>query len=381
MIVRKITPVDLFCPRGNRLFGAGVHGDAALPPWPSVFAGAVASRALVDAGRFADVAREPEAAEEVLAQVLGPDFALTGLALSRRGEVCVPLPADLACFPTEGEPDKPQPVRRVIRRLGEGAGVRWGPALSEWVPVLEAAPDAKPAGGYWLTAEGLRKHLQGLTPGPDEVVKAQADLWTVDARLGIALSEDRRTAAEGRIYTTDAVQLLDGVSFVASFRGRNLPEDGLLRLGGDGRGAVVEPASPQEEAFFEEVGRPQAGWPGFRLLLATPGVFPGGWRPPGVGEDGVWELPGLRARLVAAMVGRNDVVSGWDVAKRAPKPAVKVAPWGSVYWFRVESGDTGALESVWAEGLWGQTGENIPPSRRREGFNRVWFGRWDPKEA
>ena len=381
MIVRKITPVDVFCPRGNRLFGTGIHGDAVMPPWPSMFSGAVASRVIVDAGRLGEVARNPNGAEAVLAETLGPEFGLTGLALSWRGRVCVPLPTDLACFRREENREGVRVVRWVVRRLNPGTGVRWSPSLSEWVPVLEAEPDSKPSSGFWLTEEGLRKHLAGQLPGPAEVLRAGDNLWKVEARLGIALSEDRRTVEEGRIYTTDAVRLLEDVSFVASFRGRSIPRGGLLRLGGDGRGAVLEPASPGEEAFFREVGKPQAGWPGFRMVLATPGVFPEGWRPAGVGEDGIWELPGLRARLVAAKVGRNDVVSGWDVAKRAPKPAVKVAPWGSVYWFRVESGDTAALRAVWADGLWPSGARDIPASRRREGFNRVWFGYWDPKEA
>ncbi len=382
MIVRTITPLDVFCPRGNRLFGAGVHGDAIMPPWPSVFSGAAASRALVDAGRLEEVARAPDQAERVLAEILGPEFALVGLGLSRGGQVCVPLPADLSCYPDGRAEGAIRVARWALRRLPGGAGPKWGPGVSEWVPVLDRRENrgAKPIGGFWLSAEGLRRHLAGGVPLAEHLVPARG-LWGVDARLGIALSEDRRTAEKGRIYTTDAVHLNDGVAFVAAFRGRNVPEQGLLRLGGDGRGAMMEPARPEEGAFFDDMGRPQPGWPGFRMVLATPGVFPKGWRPPGVDDDLVWELPGLRARLVAAKVGRHDVVSGWDVAKRAPKPAVKVAPWGSVYWFRVEQGDTAALQAVWSEGLWTAEAERVSPARKREGFNRVWFGYWGPKEA
>jgi CRISPR-associated protein Cmr3 len=44
-------PLDVLMPRGNRLFGGGVHGESLMPPWPSVFSGALASRALADAAQ------------------------------------------------------------------------------------------------------------------------------------------------------------------------------------------------------------------------------------------------------------------------------------------------------------------------------------------
>jgi hypothetical protein len=39
-------PLDVLMLRGNRLFGGGVHGESHMPPWPSLFSGALASRAL-----------------------------------------------------------------------------------------------------------------------------------------------------------------------------------------------------------------------------------------------------------------------------------------------------------------------------------------------
>lgn len=61
-------PVDVLIPRGNRLFGGGVHGEAEMPPCPSVFAGALASRALADAGRVGEITDAPDRAEDILAQ-------------------------------------------------------------------------------------------------------------------------------------------------------------------------------------------------------------------------------------------------------------------------------------------------------------------------
>ena len=46
-----IEPLDVLFLRGNKLFGdPGSFGEAMIPPWPSVAAGALRSRMLADAG-------------------------------------------------------------------------------------------------------------------------------------------------------------------------------------------------------------------------------------------------------------------------------------------------------------------------------------------
>lgn len=368
-------PVDVLMPRGNRLFGGGVHGESLMPPWPSVFAGALASRALADAGRVGDITREPGRAEAILAETLGADYALTTLALARGDEALFPLPADLMAL--EG----PELASLSPRMLGNGfAGIAANSDLPA-LPVLDSKSRKKPVGGQWITAAGLARHLAGELPEPSCLVSSSS-LWETDPRLGIALDPGSRSAAEGQIYTTDAVALRKGVRFVAGFSGLRLPTHGLVRLGGDGRGAHIGPASPDLAEMLAGLGRPQSGWKGFRVILTTPGLFPSGWWPPGVDPaTRRFEIEGLAGKLVAAAVPRHEVISGWDLAHNAPKPARKAAPIGSCYWFRVIEGDTAALASLWEAGLWPlMEDHSANTTRRREGFNRVWFGNWLTEE-
>lgn len=367
-------PVDVFMPRGNRLFGGGVHGESIMPPWPSVIAGALVSRALVDAGRVGDITREPGRAEEILAEVVGKEFALTALALARENEILFPLPADLAAL--EGPK-----LARITPRIPDFAGVATSAALSA-LPMLAHTAREKPLSGQWITAAGLARHLAGELPSANSLVHSD-ELWKTDQRLGIALDAGSRTAADGALYTTDAVALREGVRFVAGFAGSGLPSSGLVRLGGDGRGARIGQAGGGVADTLESLGVPQPDWKGFRMILATPGMFSGGWLPPGVDPSTQrLAISGLTAELVSAVVPRHEVVSGWDLAKHAPKPARKVAPRGSCYWFRVIEGNTSALASLREAGLWPLMEDNPEhTARRREGFNRVWFGRWQPEEV
>ncbi|MCG5547076.1 type III-B CRISPR module-associated Cmr3 family protein, partial [Halorhodospira sp. M38] len=107
-----------------------------------------------------------------------------------------------------------------------------------------------------------------------------------------------------------------------------------------------------------------------RVVLTTPGLFPGGWKLPGLDADGLWHYPGGRARLVAAAVPRGQVVSGWDLAQQRPKPAQRAAPAGAVYWLEGLEGGLDPLRKLAESGLWGLTPENEDPARRAEGFNR-----------
>ncbi len=114
-----------------------------------------------------------------------------------------------------------------------------------------------------------------------------------------------------------------------------------------------------------------------RIVLASPGIFEGGWLPPGVSREGTewrFELRGVKARLVAACVPRAGLVSGWDLARERPKPAQRVAPAGSVYWLDELEASEQALQELVEAGLWSQPCED--PARRAEGFNRIWLAEW-----
>ena len=106
-----IEPLDVLILRGNKLFAdAGSHGEALMPPWPSVAAGALRSRILIDAGidpaafaaSRASLAPELSAA---LGSVAQPgSFRIAHFGLARRPgkdgdaafEALLPLPADIS---------------------------------------------------------------------------------------------------------------------------------------------------------------------------------------------------------------------------------------------------------------------------------------------
>jgi CRISPR-associated protein Cmr3 len=62
-------------------------------------------------------------------------------------------------------------------------------------------------------------------------------------------------------------------------------------------------------------------------------------------------------------------VSGFDLANWRPKPALRAARTGSVYWLDEIDATPDALRKLVAIGLWPD--ENYSDPRRAEGFNRI----------
>lgn len=377
-----IEPLDVLILRGNKLFAdAGSHGEALMPPWPSVAAGALRSRMLADAEvDLAAFAENKATLGTELATSLGSveapgAFRIAHFGLARNTgtddapafEPLLPLPADLS-IDQDGCATALQPTAL-------------HPALASshplpLTPTLRQPEAGKPKGGLWLTAAGILAWQRGEPldkGGKDERGKEQGSthwlpasaLWTLDPRLGIALEAGTATVAEGQLYTSEAIALKPGVAFVARVQGADgvLPQNGLLRFGGDGHAARVRPARctlpALDSATLARAGR-------FRLLLTSPGIFPDGWRLPGMAAagDDRWHFHGASARLVCAAVPRLETVSGWDVARRQPKPALRAVPAGSVYWLDDFQGDPAALEALQRDGL-----PCPDPTRRAEGFN------------
>jgi len=375
---RVITPVDVLFLRGNRLFGgAGEHGESQVPPWPSVFAGAMASRILSDKGKIGEIAKKPDKAQPILNEVAGEKYGCVFLALTLQNKTYLPLPGDLVALESDGG----EVLLFSLSPTSVPDGLKASNPLP-MIPVLRANERKKPISGLWLDLEGWKEHLKGNLPQSSSLAR-QSELWKVDSRLGIARDYHTKTAEEGRIYTTEGIALEKGCAFLVGYEGNDIPKDGLLRLGGDGRGAVIEPCDGMDTP--KNVGKPGDGWPGFRMILITPGIFPEGWLPPGCSRENgkiLLNFNGLEAELMAVAMGRYEVVSGWDLAKHEPKPARKVVPAGSVYWFKVLEGDTSELIPLWENSLYSAVSGELDSEwmvRRREGFGRVWFGVWNVK--
>lgn len=368
---RFIGPLDVLFLRGNQLFGEpGSYGEALMPPWPSVAAGALRSRILADDG--IDLAAF--AAGRITHPQLGcpaepGSFVLQAFQVARRQgkqvELLMPLPADLVVEAAGHEDNKVQRITTLRpTALHKGMATSSPLALS---PVLAQPERSKAASGWWLLQSGWQSYLNGQTPTAQDLTHS-SKLWRFDERVGVGLDEGTRSAADGKLFTTRAIALCEGVGFAAAVAGADVPASGGLRFGGDGRAASLHSAAiAWPQADFAALAQAKR----CRIVLTSPGIFADGWMLPGMADDHTLTLPGLTARVVAAAVSRADTVSGWNLATRAPKAAQKTAAAGSVYWLDDLSTTPEALGKLAERGLWVDPCEDA--QRRAEGFNRFSF--------
>ena len=382
-----IEPLDVLFLRGNKLFGdPGSFGESLVPPWPSAAAGALRSALLVNKGidpvRFA----KGEIDDPELGTPERPGtFALTTFQLARRHrgdagrsehvEALFAPPADLVVYAHDGG----VPNVRMLRPRSLHDGVLCSQA-TPLLAVLAEDKRGKPEHGQWLTAAGWERYLAGAALDPCRHFVPSACLWRVETRIGVGLDPAKRRAADGQLFSAQAVALRkaehDGaggqgfdVGFFAETTGAPLPESLMLRLGGDGRGALSRRVKLRiPEPDYDALVRDRR----CRLILTAPGIFARGWLPTGItgtGRDLRFDLHGVKGRLTCATVSRAEVVSGFDVAKGAPKPAQRTAPTGSVYWLEDLEATPESLRNLAARGLWSHPVENA--ARRAEGFNRI----------
>lgn len=252
------------------------------------------------------------------------------------------------------------------------------PALPKAVKGLgEDLAGAKPAEGAWLTQEGWQAVLQGKAPAAKEVV-LRSDLYQPEPRLGIGRCNQRGAVQEGLLYQTRHLRMADGVSVCMALQGLddhfarlNMPEHLLVRLGGEGRQAMLTLKELQKDSRTVAMPALEKGsdsQPTAVLYALTPSPcapdqpagIPLGFERKALpdGTD-VWEgyMGDVKLRIFCAITGRTIREGGWDLARHQARAVQSFSPAGSALYVTVLEGDITSLhgqpqgnQSQWGRG-------------------------------
>jgi CRISPR type III-B/RAMP module-associated protein Cmr3 len=339
------TPRDTVFVRDGRSFNAAADSTAAtVRPWPTTIAGAVGAA-------FGKV--NP-------AEVRGP--VLAHLRRSR-WEPYFPVPADLVV--EEGS-------ERVYKLEPQEPGAKSGTDLNlpRWLMPPRNAGKVEPFSdrypGYLMPGALLGQYLARALPKPDTTVRDLRLMQPLASETRVGLARDGHVARSGFLYQATHLRLEDDWAFLAEITeaGEKRPmAEQHVHFGGRGR--------------LADVGEVDVSWPdagaakiGKQVLvyLATPAVWPGGWRLP-VPEN---------ARLIAAATGRPEPATTLTPGRtwKETRTLRWAVPAGSVY--LLEFSDDAAGET-WAR-QWqhralsrGAQGEDLV---RTAGFGVALMGVW-----
>jgi CRISPR-associated protein Cmr3 len=163
-----------------------------------------------------------------------------------------------------------------------------------------------------------------------------ADRVLPEPKIGIGINKETGTSEEGKLYRVDMRRLKDiGLLVDFEFEGFDLPEKGMIKLGGEGKAVSYEQFKPVDLSIdnfnFDENE--------FKLYLSTPAIFKNGWLPNWIDKKTlIGKYKELKLKLLAASIGKPISIGGFDMRKRIPKPMCKAVPAGSVYYFEVIDG-------------------------------------------
>lgn len=336
------TPRDTVFIRDGRAFDAAAQSSAhTVWPAPTTLAGAVG----------AAFGAEPTA-------VCGPVLALN---LGSAWAPYLPVPLDLV---VQVNVDHPGVFRLAAEKGGEASTDL---DLQQWLLAPEDIGPTKDLTG-WLPVDQLGQYLAGGLPAATGTPQAELDLVDPlhpELRVGLAREADR-SAKPGYLYQATHLRPELGWGFAAGCLfpiGWERRAVGPVPFGGRGRLADVEIAGGIE------LPPVPVSFPGGRVLvyLATPAIWPDGWRIP---------VPG-GAQLVAASVGEAQPVATTTPDRRWKDNRVLrwAIPAGSVYLLHFDDADRAA---EWASEVHGRTYGRAENDRlRTAGFGLVLTGVWN----
>ena len=206
---RFIAPLDVLFLRGNKLFGdPGSYGESLVPPWPSAAAGALRSQLLAYEGTDLAAFATGQVTHPSLGTPAAPgSFALTAFTLARQKadgtlETLYALPADLVVTNSEGRLSV-----QSLRPQTPSFGLQSSSGFLQTAVLVETVR-CKAETGQWLTQAGWQNYLYGQLPDADKDLVKTSELWAIDARVGIGMNADTRSADNGKLFTTQAVAFL-----------------------------------------------------------------------------------------------------------------------------------------------------------------------------
>lgn len=356
---------------------ASGRGHAIEWPWPSTLLGALRTawgrREEAAAGRaFTAVDWRERTADVRLDRALVLRRRLGAGTWSRADRVW-PAPADALLLEDRNEVFRLDPAPHPTPTLGRDDDCA---REALWVATPDEASKPCPAPHWWS-----ERRFADWLGGKDLPVRDPGNAFDLKRRVQahVGIKQETFTADEGVLFSHDVVETLEpGVEWAIGVAA-TMPHDQAITiatLGADGRLAGVEPlpADPftpppaLSDAFH-------GGSPGLRVVVASPACFERGWLPDGLeAQDGTYRghIAGLDHEVVlrAALTGRPVHVSGWDMARRRPKPTARLVSPGSVYFFERTDGqpfDATDANRLWCSAL---------GTRTDEGFGRVVAGVW-----
>ena len=318
------------------IFGDGrivgdVGGNASMNlPWPSTIAGMVRTLAGSDSQGHFDISKETiERVKKI--SIKGP--WITSLQSNSNYFVA---PKDAVWNKLDNQIPSATPKYRrtqlVPKKIDQNHLFDQSFPYQCMVSAIEDLPDGKTTSGpmFWSQQE-LSTWLTAPSPKQDLDNSFGIQLLHHDQRIHVAIDASSKTAKDGQLFSSDSVIFYDVQRKEELAICLDCEDETFAKwnnkpcfLGGERRIAHLRrqantfeiPQSLSEKLKDQDT---------IRVVLLTPAIFDEGSTPKAI----------FGCTVIASIVGRPEVISGWDYEKRCPKPSRRLVPAGSIFWIDV----------------------------------------------
>lgn len=328
----EIEALDTLFFRDARPFAKGEENWAQtiFPPGASVFYGALRTQFFARDTRQLDLASTDSDPTK--------NLKITGLYINAGNLPYFPMPAD--CVQKKDHQDPDGEKQGLPMELYQEPGIRSSCSLKFLLMYNGQETVEEIAGGY-LDKEELFSYLRKEKESFN-FIQLNEHIFS-EPKIGIGISRTTGTSSkDGMLYRIGMLRPQD-LTFMVRTQGLELPDKGIIRLGGEGKAAYFKKTKCPAFVLGNTVSRDKNTQNTmFKLYFATPAVFEKGWLPSWIKDQDQKQYTGtyhgLKVSLAAAAVSRYQTLGGFDMKNQKPKAMYRVIPPGSVYYFQLEEG-------------------------------------------
>jgi CRISPR-associated protein Cmr3 len=402
MTIWIIEPRDPLIVRDGRPFGPdpGARATSLLFPFPSTTAGGVRSRsALDDDGLFKFTSNQDQLKRLKQLRVRGPllvQLPADGCDIAS-DQWLVHAPHDALLFPAESAAagELTALIQQLVPlQLPQGAQTDFD--RKELMLIGQSSYDEHkplkkpPRYWHWNTFQTWLRNPASL----DGTVQRLSELGQTgplrEQRLHVSIDADKEVAKEGMLFETSGLEFTTpgkggqrlkdaqrlALAVAVDDHKQFTPRAGLAGFGGERRIVSWHASSADLPSCPPELAQTIITNGACRVFLLTPACFEEDHHTEGYLP--AWLLKeaasyGITAALQAIAIQRPQVVSGWDLDLKKPKPSRRLAPAGTVLFLSLKG--SSAAVGNWIESMWMQCISNNEQDRL-DGFGLAVFGTW-----
>lgn len=340
--MKQITlkPVDSFFFRGHSYADAGSDTTMTgiFPPRPNTIYGALRSAYIHEHSSFDRFYVEED--EELKRWMGSPDaigdFSLIGTFILKDGDLVLPLPLDYQVIEEESSLCGYPLYLKQNDTFQSSNSTSWG------LYATEKDKKSKNAQGKFYIIDKWKQSV--LNQIPTQSLLTTNEFIDDYSKVGIHVDSIKKQANEHYLYRMNMLTMKSNSELsVLINHSPDFSKVHFARLGGESRPWTIKQNFYEQPFFWKDKElqqiENQLQRNGIaRIILLTSAIWKQGSRPSNYNEaTRTMTLPnGLEVEPLAWVVGRPEVLGGWDIVQNRPKRRQWMVPAGTVVYIRIE---------------------------------------------